>query len=156
MIPTYLERIEESGYTYASRLEELVKVSDILTLHTPLTSENYHMVNREILATAKDGVIIVSTARGELIDIEALIEYVKLGKVRAVALDVVEGEPISSEHPLLKYGNVIVTPHIAAHTEEGVRGMDEAVVEAIINFLEDKPIDGVVVSPKNPRRVRPS
>ncbi|MCS7099664.1 MAG: NAD(P)-binding domain-containing protein, partial [Sulfolobales archaeon] len=148
------ERIEGLGYAYASSLEELVKVSDVVTLHAPLTSDNYHMVDRKVLAAAKDGVVIVNTARGELIDTEALIEYIELGKVRAVALDVVEGEPIGADHPLLKYGNVIVTPHIAAYTEEGVRGMDEAVVEAILNFIEGKPIDGVVVSPKNPRRVK--
>lgn len=148
------EKVESLGYAYAESLADLARVADVISLHAPLTSETYHMLNREVLEVAKDGLVIVNTARGELIDMGALEDYLKRGKIRAVALDVVEGEPIGADHPILRYGNVIVTPHIAAYTEEGVRGMDEAVVEAIVSFLEGRPVDGAVVVPKKPRQIR--
>jgi D-3-phosphoglycerate dehydrogenase len=146
------EKVEQLGYRYVSKLEELVEVSDIITLHTPLTNETYHMINRDILSKAKKGVIIVNTARGELVDEDALCEFIENGTVAAYAADVVEGEPIGPDHRLLKYPNVIITPHIAAYTYESLKSMDEAVVEAIESYLQEKPIDGVVVYPRSPRK----
>ena len=147
------ERVRELGCEYVEKLEELLTQADIVTLHAALTPETYHLIGRREFELTKEGVIIVNTARGELIDGEALVEYLQKGKVGAVALDVVEGEPIGPDHPLLKFENVIVTPHIAAYTYEALRGMDEAVVEAILNYLSGKPIDGLVVMPKNPRKL---
>jgi Phosphoglycerate dehydrogenase and related dehydrogenases len=147
------EKVIEYGYVYANNLCELLKTSDIITLHAALTPENYHMINEEAFKCMKEGVIIVNTARGELIDENALIENLEKKKVLAVALDVVEGEPIDANHPLLKYDNVIITPHIAAYTWEALKGMDDAVVEAIVNYLNNKPIDGIVVMPRNPRKL---
>lgn len=147
------DRILSSGFSYTDSLCDLLKQSDVVTLHAALTEETYHMIGRREFECMKSGVVIVNTARGELIDTQALIEYIEKGKIGAVALDVVEGEPIDALHPLLKYDNVIVTPHIAAYTWEALRGMDEAVVEAIVNYLDNKPIDGLVVMPKNPRRI---
>ncbi len=144
----YIERL---GCTYVESLDELLKQSDIITLHTILTDETKHMINREAFEKMKNGVIIVNTARGELIDTSALIEYIEKGKVAAAALDVVEGEPIDEKHPLQKYSNIIITPHIGAYTYESLIGMDEAVVEAIENYLNNKPIDGIVVMPRKRR-----
>jgi len=147
------EKIREAGCIPVD-LDTLLRESDVITLHTPLTSETYHMLNRDAFEKMKQGVIIVNTARGELIDTEALIEYIDRGKIGAVAMDVVEGEPIGAEHPLNKYPNVIITPHIAAYTFETLKGMDDAVVEAIENYLRGAPIDGIVVTPRNPRVLR--
>lgn len=147
------DKILESGYEYANNLCELLKTSDIVTLHAALTPENYHMINKEAFECMKNGVIIVNTARGELIDEKALIENIEKKKVLAAALDVIEGEPIEADHPLLKYENVIITPHIAAYTWEALKGMDDAVVEAIVSYLNKKPIDGVVAMPRNPRKL---
>ncbi|MEM0060229.1 MAG: D-isomer specific 2-hydroxyacid dehydrogenase family protein [Desulfurococcaceae archaeon] len=147
------DKIIEAGYEYAENLCELLKNSDVITLHAALTPENYHMIDEKAFECMKDGVIIVNTARGELIDEKSLIENIKKGKVLALATDVVEGEPISADHPLLKHENIIITPHIAAYTWEALRGMDDAVVEAITNYLNKKPIDGIVVMPKNPRKL---
>lgn len=149
-----VEKIRELECEPVEKLEDLLRQADIITLHTALTRETYHMIGKKEFEVMKDGVIIVNTARGELIDEEALIEYIEKGKVGAVALDVVTGEPIGPDHPLLKYENVVITPHIAAYTYEALRGMDEAVVEAILNYLEGKPIDGLVVSPRNPRKLK--
>ncbi|MEM1644717.1 MAG: D-isomer specific 2-hydroxyacid dehydrogenase family protein [Ignisphaera sp.] len=148
------EKIESYGYRYATTLEELARESDIITLHAPLTADNYHMISRDVMAKMKKGVIIVNTARGELIDLDSLCEFIENGTIAAVAVDVVEGEPIDANHKLLRYPNVIVTPHIAAYTYEALKGMDDAVVEAIISYLENKPIDGLVVKPKNPKSLK--
>jgi len=147
------EKVEQLGYRYVSKLEELVEVSDIITLHTPLTNETYHMINRDILSKAKKGVIIVNTARGELVDENALCEFIEKGTIAVYVADVVEKEPIDQNHRLLKYPNVIITPHIAAYTYESLKGMDEAVVEAIENYIQEKPVDGIVVYPQNLRKL---
>ncbi|MEM2261281.1 MAG: D-isomer specific 2-hydroxyacid dehydrogenase family protein [Ignisphaera sp.] len=144
----YVERL---GCLYVEKLDDLLGQSDIITLHTILTEETKYMINREAFEKMKDGVIIVNTARGELIDTSALIEYIEKGKVAAAALDVVEGEPIDEKHQLLKYSNVIITPHIGAYTYESLIGMDEAVVEAIECYINNKPIDGIVVMPRRRR-----
>lgn len=146
------DKVLEAGYDYADSLCELLKASDILTLHAALSPDNYHMIDKKAFECMKEGVIIVNTARGELIDEKALIENIENGKVLAFAADVVEGEPIGPEHPLLKYDNVIITPHIAAYTLEALKGMDDAVVAAIINYLNNKPIDGIIVLPQKPRK----
>ncbi|MDK6029145.1 D-isomer specific 2-hydroxyacid dehydrogenase family protein [Ignisphaera sp. 4213-co] len=148
------ERVEQLSYKYATSLEELARESDIVTLHAPLTNETYHMINRNVLSKMKKGVIIVNTARGELVDEDALCEYLENGTIAAYAADTVEKEPIGPDHKLLKYPNVIITPHIAAYTWESLKGMDEAVVEAIVNYLENKPIDGVVVKPRISRPLK--
>lgn len=147
------EHVERLGCIYVESLDELLKQSDIITLHTILTEETRHMINREAFENMKNGVIIVNTARGELIDTSALIEYIEKGKVAIAALDVVEGEPIDEKHPLQKYSNVIITPHIGAYTYESLMGMDDAVVEAIENYLNNKPIDGIVVMPRKRRQL---
>ncbi|MEM4487067.1 MAG: D-isomer specific 2-hydroxyacid dehydrogenase family protein [Zestosphaera sp.] len=149
------QKVEEAGFQYYSDLCELLKISDIVTLHATLTQENYHMIGAREFECMKNGVIIVNTARGELIDTQQLIKYVEAKKVSVAALDVVEGEPIDRDHQLLKYENIIVTPHIAAYTWEAVKGMDDAVVEAVMNYLSGRPPDGVVVMPKSPRKLSP-
>ncbi|MEM4717808.1 MAG: D-isomer specific 2-hydroxyacid dehydrogenase family protein [Desulfurococcaceae archaeon] len=147
------DKVLEAGYDYANTLCELLKTSDIVTLHAALSPDNYHMIDRKAFECMKEGIIIVNTARGELVDEKALIESIENGKVLAFAADVVEGEPIGPDHPLLKYNNVIITPHIAAYTLEALKGMDDAIVEAIINYLNNKPINGIVAFPDNPRRL---
>ena len=138
---------EERAAKYGARLvdlETLLRESHIISLHAPLMNETYHMIGRRELELMRDGVVIVNTARGGLIDTNALMEYLEKGKIGAVALDVIEDEPIDEKHPILKYENVIVTPHIGANTSEGLRGMDEANVEAIISVIEKRVPPGLV------------
>ena len=148
------EKVESLGYKYVESLGELFSICDIITLHAPLTRETRKMINREILMSAKKGVIIVNTARGELVDEDALTEAIEKGVVSAYAADVVEGEPISKDHRLLRYSNVLITPHIAFYTYEAQAHMDYAVVNAIEEYLRGKPISGVVVYPKQLRKLR--
>ncbi|MBO3841209.1 MAG: hydroxyacid dehydrogenase [Candidatus Brockarchaeota archaeon] len=141
------EKMRALGVAQVTSIIELMAKSDIVTLHTNLSPETYHIISRETLMGARRGIIVVNTARGELIDQDALVEAIEKGIVSAAALDVVENEPIGLEHPLLKYSNVVITPHIAAYTLESLAAMDETIVEAIFNYLEKKPIEGIVVDP---------
>jgi phosphoglycerate dehydrogenase-like enzyme len=121
------EEIRSKGGEPVS-LEELLGNSDIISLNASLTPESYHMLSFKEFSLMKDGVILVNTARGELMDEEALLDALEKGKVAGVGLDVVEGEPIDKNHPLLRFKNVIITPHTAAYTYECLRAMGEKVV----------------------------
>ncbi len=131
---------KELGFKYVS-LTELLRKSDIITLHAPLTKQTYHVLNSESLAEVKKGVYIINTARGALIDSRALLGALDSGIVGGAALDVLEGEDeIREEHELLSKGrinksaalsliinneilrhpNVIATPHIAFYTSEAL------------------------------------
>lgn len=132
-------------------LNQMLVESDVLDLHMPATQENFHFVNRESLARMKDGVIIINTARGSLIDTEAFLDAVEAGKIGAAALDVVEnetglyyndfkGEPIPNrELAVLKsYPNVLVTPHTAFYTDQAVSDMVENSIKSCVLFLQGK------------------
>jgi len=115
--------------------DDLLKKSDIVTIHCPLTKETHHLLNEEAFKKLKKGAILINTARGGLVDTEALVKALESGIVAAAALDVVEGEPIDESHPLLKYENVIITPHIGAYTVEALTGMDSSLTNAVKALL---------------------
>lgn len=108
-------------------LEEVLRGSDVISLHCPLTPETQGMINRETLALMKEGVMLINTARGPLIQEQDLADALKSGKVYGAALDVVSKEPIEAENPLLGAPNCIITPHIGwAPKEARIRLMDIA------------------------------
>lgn len=133
--------------TYVSQ-DEIWAQCDVITFHAPLTDENYHMVNRDTLAKMKDGVVLINTARGELMDVEALIEAVENRKIGKLAMDVFDEEQgIYHENLrdsiiknrsmayLRQFPNVVMTPHIAFYTEEAVQSMVEGGVRGICELL---------------------
>ena len=112
---------------FHTELDELYAQSDIVSLHCPLTAENAGMINAATIAKMKDGVILLNTARGGLINEADLREALLSGKVYAAASDVVSTEPIKADNPLLGLDNMIITPHIAwAALEARQRLMDVA------------------------------
>ncbi len=115
-------------------LDTLLRNSDIISIHCPLTDETRHLLGEEEFKKMKDGVIIVNCARGGIIDEKALIKYVKSGKVRGVGLDVFEEEPPTNKE-LLSLPNVSFTPHIGAQTKEAQERVGEEVVETILGFF---------------------
>ena len=87
----------------------------------------------------KNGVIIVNTGRGAVINEEVFIENIKSGKIFAAGLDVLSVEPMDKDNPFLKFPNVVVTPHIAFNTESSQRNLSKIVVDNVIAFIEGKP-----------------
>lgn len=100
-------------------LDQLLAVSDILSLHLPLTAESKGLINAEKIALMKDGAILINTARGPIVDSDALAAAIKAGKLSGAGIDVFETEPpIAADHPLLNCENVLLAPHIGFATEE--------------------------------------
>jgi len=138
------EEIRELGITMVN-FEGVLKQADILTFHLPLTEETYHMISDKEFEIMKDGVMIVNCARGGIIDEEALVRYLKKGKIKGAALDVFEKEPIENS-PLFEFENVIVTPHLGASTKEAqisvacqlatqiVEAINKKIVKNAVNF----------------------
>ncbi len=132
--------LPHNGYNMVS-FDELLENSDIISLHTPLTKDNYHLIGESEFSLMKEGVIIINTARGELINTDALLDNLNSGKIGGACLDVVECEKLINENDddicidciddiclrkymvnrkLLSKENVIITPHIAYSTKEAV------------------------------------
>jgi phosphoglycerate dehydrogenase-like enzyme len=126
-------------------LAELLRRSDIISLHLPGTAETHHIIGERELGLMKKGAIIVNTARGRVIDEEALIRALKSGKVRATALDVFEKEPLPEDSPLRAMDNVILTPHLGASNREGMQRMAVQVAEGVYNVLTGLRPDNPVV-----------
>ncbi len=152
---------KENSFEYKT-LPEVVSGSDIITLHTPYTKENHHLLNKEKISAMKKGAFIVNTARGELIDTDALIWGLNEGIIGGAALDVLEGEkelkeemeilsssarPASLEgykmlledHALMDMPNVIVTPHVAFYTKEAVAEIIKITAANIDGFATGSP-----------------
>ena len=126
-------------------LEELYARADVISLHCPLTAENTGMINRETLAKMKDGVILLNTARGALINEADLREALQSGKVYAAAADVAAVEPIPADSPLLGLPNMIFTPHIAWACYETRQRLMDIAVDNVRQFLNGTPVNNVAV-----------
>jgi D-3-phosphoglycerate dehydrogenase len=137
------DRFQELGVERATTLDELLARSDFLSLHLSLTAETRGLIGRDELARAKDGIRIVNAARGELLDEGALVEALRSGKVAGAALDVFPQEPYTG--PLLELENVVVTPHLAASTQEAQDRAGVIVAEQVAAALEG----GVVTNAVN-------
>lgn len=118
-------------------LEELILEADILSLHTPLTPETHRLMDRKRLFAMKKGAILLNTARGALVDTEALVEALK-GHLFGAGLDVTDPEPLPPSHPLYALPNAVVTPHIGSAGRRTRARMAEVAVENLLAVLEGK------------------
>jgi len=120
-------------------LQELLNNSDIITLHTPATPKTQHMINKKTIAAMRDGVIIVNTARGSLIETHALVEGLKQKKIRYALLDVLEHEQNFEENKeLIALPEVIITPHVAFLADDSMRNIYHDTFESIDRFIKQK------------------
>ncbi|WP_096274468.1 D-2-hydroxyacid dehydrogenase [Paucisalibacillus globulus] len=134
---------QESNQVKFASLDELYAKSDVISLHCPLTEENKGMINKDSIQKMKDGVLIINTARGALIQEADLAEALNNGKVGGAAVDVVSSEPIRENNPLLHAENCIITPHIAWATEEARQRLLDIAVDNVKSFLTGNPINKV-------------
>lgn len=123
----------ENGCEYVS-FDELLSQSDVISINIPLNPKTRHIINKEAIEKMKDGVVIVNTARGAVIDEAALIEALKSGKVRSAGFDVYEHEPQVPQE-LLDLPNAIGVPHMGTHSVETIQKMEEFVVENVRNII---------------------
>ena len=117
-------------------LETLLKESDVVTLHCPLTEGTHQMIGRRELGLMKKTAFLINTARGAVVDEESLIEVLRGGRIAGYATDVYTREPPSADFPLFRLDNVVATPHMAAHTQEAQRKLWIVVAQNICRILE--------------------
>ncbi len=142
---------EVKQYAEYVPLDRLLAESSMITLHMPATKDNYHIISKGSIAAMRDGVFLINTARGSLIDTEAFIEAVESGKIAGAALDVIEHETGlyynnlkceilgNREMAVLKsFPNVIVTPHTAFYTDQSVSDMVENSIKSCVLFSQGK------------------
>ncbi len=126
-------------------LDSLLERADIVTLHTPYTPQTHHLISEREIGLMRDGVYIVNTARGRVIDQESLIEALRRGKVSGAALDVFEAEPLDPSSPLASMDNVILTPHLGASSNEAMRRMAVQAAVGALKVLRGEAPDNPVV-----------
>lgn len=149
---------EVLGFKYVS-FEEILKKSDIISLHAPYNKHTHHMINKDNIKQIKKGAILINTSRGGLVDIDALIEALDKKIIAGAGLDVLEGEELIKEekqllydkekaeslgylvkdHILLNKENVVFTPHIAFYSQEALERILETTIENVVGYAEDRP-----------------
>ncbi len=135
--------IEKAGCTPVG-LDELLKRSDVITLHCPSTAKTRRMIDRNALAKMKRGALLVNVARGDIVDSAALVEALREGRLGGAALDVFDPEPIPADSPLRGIANVIVTPHVASASGPSGLRLRTAVAQTVARALRGEPLMNVV------------
>jgi glyoxylate reductase len=134
------EDLEASqGIEYVT-LDNLLAQADFVSVHTPLTPETHHLMNRERLAKMKQGAILINTSRGPVVDADALVEALTGGHLAGAALDVTEPEPLPADHPLVHLLNCIIVPHIASASAATRGKMAEIAARNLIAGLKGEPL----------------
>lgn len=139
-----MKKAEELKVNMAD-MDEVLAGSDVLSLHLPSMKETYHIMNREAFGKMKNGAYLINTARGALVDENALYEALKSGKLTAAAADVFEEEPVKPTNRLLELENLFVTPHTAAETYETYHTVGLVTAKAIMDVFNGKIPDNRLV-----------
>ncbi|OGW90751.1 MAG: phosphoglycerate dehydrogenase, partial [Nitrospirae bacterium RIFCSPLOWO2_12_FULL_63_8] len=149
------ERAEKMGVELVD-LPELFRRADIVSVHTPLTAETKSLINAKVIASMKQGVLIVNCARGGIINEADLVEALKSKKVAAAAFDVFEDEPVKADNPLLALDNFICTPHIGAQTSEAQENVAIGIAEQVVDYFTKGIARGAVNIPSIPPDLLPT
>ena len=137
------ERAQALNLNYVS-FEDLLRLSDVVSLHVKLTDDSYHLIGERELNIMKPNSLLINVARGQIVDTATLVNALNNSQLGGAAVDVYDQEPIQPDHPLLSCEHVILTPHCADMTPEGVDLLNEGAVDNIIAFLNGKPKNVVV------------
>ena len=125
-------------------LDELLERADVVSLHTPLTPDTRHLIDEKALARMKPTALLVNTARGGIVDQDALREALIDGRIGGAALDVTDPEPLPGDHPLLDAPNLLVVPHLGSATRRTRARMAEMAVENLLAALDGRPMPHAV------------
>lgn len=132
--------------TELTSLDEVLRRSDLVSLHCALTSENRHLIDARALAQMKSGAFLINVARGPLVDESALLDALRSGRLGGAALDVFEVEPPMNRE-LLEHPNVLATPHIGASTVEAQRRAGADLVDEVLRAVRGEPLTALVPAP---------
>jgi D-3-phosphoglycerate dehydrogenase len=123
---------KHAGKTSFVELAELLSLSDVISIHVPLTDSTRNLLDLQRLKSMKPGAILINTSRGGIVDENALAQVLKAGRLTGAGLDVFASEPVPMDHPLLQLDNVILTPHSAALTRECVVRMAVEAAQCVL------------------------
>jgi D-3-phosphoglycerate dehydrogenase len=116
-------------------LDELCARADVVSLHVPLTPETRGLIGADQLALMRDTTIVVNTARGGVVDVPALVDALAAGRLGGAGIDTHEDEPLPVDHPLTRFDNVVLTPHLAWYTEESYGELKRRTIENVVEVL---------------------
>lgn len=139
------ERADRDCVEFAA-FDEIVRESDVLSMHVAHTGETEGILGTDELARTKRGVVVLNTARGALIDYDALTQLLQSSHIAAAGLDVFSEEPPALSHPLLQLENVVLSPHVAWNTPEATGRVYDIAIDNLVGFYHDKPVN-VVAGP---------
>lgn len=140
---TRKEEFTDPNIRYAQDLDAFLSQADIISMHTPLTPQTKHIINAKTIAKMKDGVIFINTARGPVVDEQALADALQSGKVYMAGLDVLETEPPQPDNPLILSERTVITPHIAWATKEARQRLMDIAVDNLASYLSGAPVNTV-------------
>jgi phosphoglycerate dehydrogenase-like enzyme len=132
------ERQKELGIPFVP-LDDLLRTADVVSLHVKLTEQSRRLIGARELALMKPGALLINTARGAVVDTEALVAALHSGRLGGAGIDVFEVEPLPPDYPLLQCEHVVLTPHNADQTPEGIDFLNVGVVDNVIAFLAGEP-----------------
>jgi D-3-phosphoglycerate dehydrogenase / 2-oxoglutarate reductase len=141
-------RIAADGFTPVRDFHAALAEADVVTLHCPLRPETHHLLDRRAFAALKPGAILVNTARGPVVEQAALVEALRGGRLHGAGLDVLEAEPCDAANPLFALPNLVVSPHNAASTEEGLARMARQAAQNILDALDGRADPAMTVNPE--------
>ncbi len=134
----------ETAATFVS-IPDLLAASDVVSLHVPLNADTAGMIGEDAIRSMKQGAVLVNTARGGLVDYDALHRALETGRLRGAGLDVFDAEPASAAHPLFNLPNIVVTPHVAWFTTETLRRSLDVFAENCRRLRDGEPLVNRVV-----------
>ncbi len=132
------EAAQELGATLVDSLSGLLAEADFVTLHVPYNKDTYHLIGAKELAAMKKTAFLINTSRGPVVDEQALIAALGQKTIAGAGLDVFDQEPPRPDSPLFRLDNVVVTPHMAAHSEEGLRRMATTAAQGVLDVLNGR------------------
>ena len=132
------ERATELGVRFVE-FDELLRTADVVTIHVKLTDDTRRMIGARELGLMKPDALLVNGARGDIVDTDALVSALRSGHLGGAALDVYDHEPLPSDHPILSCDQVVLTPHNADQTPEGIDLLNQGAVDNVLAFLSGRP-----------------